>query len=39
MLAFVLIYIGMFLMAPSDILNFSDHLWIFLVGQGIVEGA
>ena len=38
-LAFVLLTIGMFLMGPSDILNLPDHLWIFLVGQGIIEEA
>lgn len=36
---FVLISIGLFLMGPSQLLNLPDHLWIFLIGQGIVEGA
>jgi MFS family permease len=38
-LAFVLITIGMFLMGPSEILNLPNSLWIFLVGQSIVDGA
>ena len=37
-LAFILISVGMFLQGPSQLLGFPDRLWIFLLGQGIVEG-
>ena len=37
--SFALISFGMFLMGPSALLKLPNQLWIFLIGQGIVEGA
>ena len=37
--SFVMISIGMFIMGPSALLGLPNVLWIFLLGQGIVEGA
>ena len=39
MISFVIISIGMFLMGPSSLLGLPNVLWIFLIGQGLVEGA